>query len=155
MNLRPSATSADKSLMTLAIPSKLYSQITTHLQAAYPSEGAGLLLGNANGDSKIAKSVLPFANKFESGEQYHRYLITAQDMLKGETEAEKLGLDVIGVFHSHPDHPAQASEYDREHALPWYSYLIVSVQNGQAAQARCWVLADDRGKFIEEEVEVA
>ncbi len=141
--------------MPLTIPTGLYTQIVTHLQTAYPSEGAGLLLGNANGDGKTVQSILPFANKFESGEQYHRYLITGEDMLKGETEAEKLGLDVIGVFHSHPDHPAQASEYDREHALPWYSYLIVPVQNGQAAQARCWVLADDREKFIEEEVETA
>ncbi len=140
--------------MPLTIPTGLYTQIVTHLQAAYPGEGAGLLLGNTNGDSKTVQSVLPFANKFESGEQYHRYLIAAQDMLKGETEAAKLGLDVIGVCHSHPDHPAQASEYDREHALPWYSYLIVSVQNGQAAQAQCWVLADDRGKFIEEAIHV-
>lgn len=139
----------------LTISDDLYAQIAAHLQTAYPNEGAGLLFGKAIGDSKTVQSILPFANKFESGEQYHRYLITAQDMLKGETEAEKLGLDVIGVFHSHPDHSAQASEYDREHALPWYSYLIVSVQNGQAAQARCWVLADDRGKFIEEEVETA
>ena len=141
--------------MTLAIPSELYSQITAHLQAAYPNEGAGLLLGSENGDSKTVRSILPFANQFESGEQYHRYLITGEDMLKGETEAEKLGLDVIGVFHSHPDHPAQASEYDREHALPWYSYLIVSVLKGQVADARSWVLTDDRERFIEEEVEVA
>ena len=141
--------------MTLAIPSALYSQITAHLQAAYPSEGAGLLLGEADGARKTVKAIRPFVNKFESGEQYHRYLITGEDMLKGETEAEKLGLDVIGVFHSHPDHPAQASEYDREHALPWYSYLIVPVLKGQVADARSWVLTDDRGKFIEEEVETA
>ena len=138
--------------MTLAIPSKLYSQITAHLQAAYPNEGAGLLLGEADGAGKTVKAIRPFANKFESGEQYHRYLITGEDMLKGETEAEKLGLDVIGIFHSHPDHPAQASEYDREHALPWYSYLIVSVLKGQVADARSWVLTDDRERFIEETI---
>src|SRR3972149_2293005 len=139
--------------MSLTISTTLYNQLAAHLLAAYPSEGAGLLLGSENGDSKPVRSILPFANQFESGEQYHRYLITGEDMLKGETEAEKLGLDVIGVFHSHPDHPAQASEYDREHALPWYSYLIVSVQNSTAAQARGWVLADDRGKVVEGEVE--
>lgn len=138
--------------MSLTISTARYNQLVTHLQAAYPSEGAGLLLGEADGAGKTVKAILPFANKFESGEQHHRYLITGEDMLKGETEAEKLGLDVIGVFHSHPDHPAQASEYDRDHALPWYSYLIVSVQNGTAAEARCWVLADDRGKYIEEEI---
>ncbi len=140
--------------MTLVIPSELYSQITNHLQAAYPGEGAGLLIGETDGTHKTVKAILPFANKFESGEQYHRYLITGEDMLKGETEAETLGLDVIGVFHSHPDHPAQASEYDREHALPWYSYLIVPVLKGQVADARSWVLTDDRGKFIEETIHV-
>jgi len=141
--------------MTLLIPSNLYSQISNHLQAAYPNEGAGILLGAANGDGKTVKAIKPFVNKFESGEQYHRYLIAAQDMLDGETEAERLGLDVVGVFHSHPDHPAQASEYDREYALPWYSYLIVSVQEGRAADARSWVLSDDRTKFNEERIETA
>src|SRR3972149_2336452 len=124
--------------MSLTISTTLYNQLAAHLLAAYPSEGAGLLLGNANGDGKTVQSILPFANKFESGEQYHRYLITGEDMLKGETEAENLGLDVIGVFHSHPDHPAQASEYDREFALPWYSYLIVAVPKGSAADAHAW-----------------
>jgi proteasome lid subunit RPN8/RPN11 len=140
--------------MTLHISSDIYAQITAHLQAAYPNEGAGILIGRGNGDGKTVQAIKPFGNKFESAEQYHRYLITAQDMLDGETEADRLGLDVIGVFHSHPDHPAQASEYDREYALPWYSYLIVSVQKGQAADARSWVLTDDRTKFNEEAVEV-
>jgi proteasome lid subunit RPN8/RPN11 len=136
----------------LTISSGLYSQITAHLQAAYPNEGAGLLLGHADGVGKVVKAVLPFPNQFEAGEQYHRYLIAAEDMLNGELEAEKLGLDVVGVFHSHPDHPAQASEYDREQALPWYSYLIVSVQGGRAVHARSWVLSDEREKFIEEKI---
>ncbi len=141
--------------MTLSLSQDIYSQITAHLQAAYPNEGAGVLLGSPDGDGKTVKAIKPFGNNFESGEQYHRYLITAQDMLAGETEAERLGLDVVGIFHAHPDHPAQASEYDREYALPWYSYLIVSVQKGKAAYAQSWVLSDDRKKFNEEKVEVA
>ena len=150
--------------MTLIIASDAYARITAHLQAAYPNEGVGLLLGHAGGaspDLKTAKAVLPLPNRFEAGEQHHRYLITAQDMLNGENEASRLGLDVIGVFHSHPDHPAQASEYDREFALPWYSYLIVSLRDGSqsvpkgsAADARAWVLADDRSRFVEEEFKI-
>lgn len=140
--------------MTLHIPDVLYDDIVVHLQAAYPHEGAGILLGAANGADKTVKVIRPFANKFESGERYHRYLITAEDMLEGEMEAERLGLDVIGVFHSHPDHASQASEYDREYALPWYSYLIVSVQHGKAADSRAWVLADNRTHFQEETVNI-
>ena len=140
--------------MSLIIPTNLYSTIIAHLESAYPNEGAGLLLGNVNGNDKTVKHILKFENKFEAVEQYHRYLISAEDMFRGETEAEKLGADVIGVFHSHPDHPSQASEYDREHALPWYSYLIVSVEKGKASTAQSWLLSDDRKKFVEEGVEL-
>ncbi len=132
--------------------------IIDHLRAAYPNEGAGLLFGNSDGASphsrKTARAILPLPNRFEEGEQYHRYLITARDMLDGEMEAARLGLDVIGVFHSHPDHPALASEYDREMALPWYSYLIVSVHSGSPADARAWVLSDDRSQFVEDEFKI-
>ncbi len=138
--------------MSLIIPTNHYSSIIDHLESAYPNEGAGLLLGSANENAKTVKSILKFENKFEAGEQYHRYLISAEDMFKGEMEAEKLGMDVIGVFHSHPDHPSQASEYDREYAVPWYSYLIVSVQKGIASTAQSWLLSDDRIKFIEEKL---
>ena len=144
--------------MTLIISSDVYARVTAHLQAAYPNEGVGLLLGRADGAypdlRKTAQAVLALPNRFEASEQHHRYLVTAQDMLDGENEAARLGLDVIGVFHSHPDHPAQASEYDREFALPWYSYLIVSVRNGSAADARAWVLADDRSQFVNEEFKI-
>lgn len=141
--------------MTLKLTNSIYQQIAAHLQAAYPNEGAGILIGSGDNASKLVQAIKPFINNFESGEQYHRYLITAKDMLDGEMEAEKLGLDVVGVFHSHPDHPAIASEYDREYALPWYSYLIVSVQKGAAADKKSWLLSDDRAKFNEESVEIA
>lgn len=138
----------------LVIASYTFTQVTGHLGAAYPNEGAGLLLGTADGVlpnvRKTALAILPLANRFEEGEQYHRYLITARDMLDGEAEAERLGMDVIGVYHSHPDHPSAPSDYDREHALPWYSYLIVSVQNSAPSDSRAWVLSDDRSQFIEE-----
>jgi proteasome lid subunit RPN8/RPN11 len=75
-------------------------------------------------------------------------------MRAGENAAEKHALDVIGVFHSHPDHPALPSDYDREQALPWWSYLIVSVQETGADVARSWLLADDRTRFIEERVHI-
>ncbi len=144
--------------MALIIPPDTYAPLIAHLQTAYPNEGAGLLLGRADGADPAVRRVeriLPLANRFEPGEQYHRYLITAQDMLDGETEAERLGLDVVGVFHSHPDHPARASEYDREHALPWYSYLIVSIQQGKPAEARVWMLAEDRSRFLEQELTIS
>lgn len=140
--------------MSLIVPPTLYDQLTAHLSAAYPNEGAGLLLGEAHGDDRQVRAVLTFENQFAADEQYHRYLLTAEDMLRGEEQAEALGLDVLGVFHSHPDHPSVASEYDREYALPWYSYLIVSVRGGQPTTAQSWRLTDDRQRFDEEPVSI-
>ena len=138
--------------MALKLTSALYNEIAAHLRAAYPNEGAGILIGRETKAGKQARIVVPFENKFATDQQHHRYLITAEDMRDGETAADENGLDVLGVYHSHPDHPAEPSGFDRANAWPWYSYLIISVQNHNPETARCWQLADDRSKFNEEEL---
>ena len=138
--------------MALKISISLYYDITSHLVKSYPNEGAGILIGQLNPTGKQARTIMPFQNKFAVDQQHHRYLITAEDMQDGERAAEENGLDVLGVYHSHPDHPAEPSRYDRVNAWPWYSYLIISVQNHVPGTARCWRLADDRSKFNEEEL---
>ena len=140
--------------MNLKLEAALYRQITAHLCAAYPKEAAGLLLGTAAGASWDASRMLPLTNKFAHAEQYHRYLITAEDMLEGEDHAATFGLDVVGVFHSHPDSAPQPSEYDCQHALPWYLYLIVSITAGEPASARAWQLREDRSDFTEAVLEI-
>ena len=140
--------------MTLNLPVHLQNEINAHLREAYPNEGAGLLLGSENNGSKQVSRIILFENKFAADEQRTRYLITAEDMLQGEIQSEDYQMDVVGIFHSHPDHPAVPSEYDREYALPWYTYLIVSVQQGNPAAARCWRLAEDRSHFNEEKLTV-
>jgi len=130
-------------------------EMEAHLEAAYPNEGAGLLLGTANGADKHITAVLPLENRWEGREQHRRFLLGPQDMLRGEQEAARRGLDVIGIFHSHPDHPAEPSGFDRDWALPWYSYLITTVAQGQATQHRAWVLKDDRSGYDEEELRIA
>ena len=100
------------------------------------------------------RAVLTLENRWEGAEQYHRFLLTPQDMLRGEQEAARQGLDVIGIFHSHPDHPAEPSGFDRDWALPWYSYLITTVAHGRAARSRAWQLQDDRSGYIEERLAV-
>jgi proteasome lid subunit RPN8/RPN11 len=128
-------------------------KIQAHGESAYPNEGAGLLLGQAAEGNKTVVDILPLNNEWESGEQYHRYLITPQDMLRGENEAARRGLDVIGIFHSHPDHVAEPSAMDRDWALPWFSYIITSVQKAQAVVSRSWLLRDDRTAFDEENIQ--
>ena len=141
--------------MSLHLSSELLSQIHRHGEAAYPEEGAGLLLGAANGDHKQVEAILSLSNAREDSARHNRYLLTPQDYLRGEQEAARLGLDVLGVFHSHPDHPNRPSEFDREWAMPWFSYVITSVQAGVAAGSRSWLLSDDRQAFNEERIQVA
>ncbi len=140
--------------MSLLISSDLMTQVYAHGERAYPEEGAGFLLGSENGDGKQVKAVLPVTNSREAGARHNRYLLTSQDYLHGEQEAARRGLDVLGVFHSHPDHPDRPSEFDREWALPWFSYIITSVQNGSAVASRSWLLDEDRSAFHEETIEI-
>jgi len=145
----------ERSLSTIIeITSDILRQIHAHGESVYPEEGAGLLLGAADGDRKRVSMMMGLSNAREQAARHNRYLITPQDMLRGEQEALRLGLDVLGVFHSHPDHPNLPSDFDREWAMPWYSYMITSVQAGQAVESRSWRLEEDRSAFFEEQIQV-
>jgi proteasome lid subunit RPN8/RPN11 len=138
----------------LTLDDRLLRALAAHGEAAYPNEGAGLLLGRAEAGRKTVMDLLPVGNQWDAAEQYHRYMITPADMLRAETEAARRGLDVIGVFHSHPDHVAEPSVFDRDWALPWYSYIITSIRQARAVESRSWLLRDDRSGFDEEPVQV-
>jgi proteasome lid subunit RPN8/RPN11 len=126
------------------------SEIRTHLENAYPEEGAGFLLGLVDDDDRLVQVILPVGNAREGAARNNRYLITPQDTYKAELEAEAQDLEVLGVFHSHPDVANVPSEFDREWALPWYSYIIARVDKGVAVSIRSWRLSDDRSVFSEE-----
>ena len=134
----------------LVISQELLSQIHTHGEQAYPEEGAGFLIG----DEGNVQNILPLDNAREDGARHNRFLITPEDYLQAELTADKLGLSLIGVFHSHPDHPNWPSEYDREWAQPFFSYIITTVNEGKAIESRSWRLLEDRSKFEEEKIEV-
>ena len=141
-------------MTTLEIPGVILSQIHAHGERAYPEEGAGLLLGKIDGGHKRVVSILSLSNARENAARHNRYLFSPQDYMSGESEAERLGLELIGVFHSHPDHPNRPSEFDREWAWPSLSYLITSVQTRRAVESRAWRLVEDRSKFEEEQIVV-
>ena len=140
--------------MKLEIDQEALVKIHAHGETAYPDEGAGILLGEVNGDRRYVRDILPIDNAREAEARHNRYLITPQDMLAAETTASRLELDVIGIFHSHPDHPNEPSKFDRDWAMPWYSYVITSVMRGQATESRSWRLLDDRSSFVEEQIQV-
>jgi len=127
--------------------------VHTHLCRAYPEEGCGVMLGReSNGDREVER-VIGFDNVREDS-RTNRYLIAPEQFLRAEREARAAGLDVIGFFHSHPDHPSRPSAFDLEHAWPWYSYLIVSVEQGTVSDAHSWRLAEDRSRFEPEDLEL-
>lgn len=134
----------------LEITQAILTEIHAHGENAYPEEGAGFLLGSADGELRQVIAILGLSNAREDTARHNRYLLTPQDYLRGEQEGERQGLVVLGVFHSHPNHPNRPSEYDREWAMPWFSYLITSVQAGRSAESRAWRLVEDRTEFVEE-----
>ena len=126
--------------------------IRRHGEAAYPEECCGFLLGRTGGSSTAVERVVPVDNERQDS-RHNRFLIHPETVLAAHKEARGLGLDVVGYYHSHPDHPAQPSEFDREHAWPGLSYVIVAVRSGKAEEARSWRLSDDRARFEEEEMQ--
>ncbi len=134
----------------IELPRSLQGRIHEQLQGTYPNEGGGFLLGRQDGEAVTIVDVHPVENVFETEEQHHRYAMTPQDWARMEDEADARGLALVGYYHSHPDHPAVPSEYDRAHALPNFVYIIVSVRGGQAAETRAWRLTDDRTVFDEQ-----
>jgi proteasome lid subunit RPN8/RPN11 len=136
----------------IVLPGHLLEEIRSQGAKAYPEECCGALVGKAEGARKIVRMTRPFANgNAESRER--RYYVGPDAYREAEAWAKTQGLDVIGIYHSHPDHPARPSEFDREHAWPWYSYVIVSVEQGNPKDLTSWVLTEDRDRFDSEELE--
>lgn len=125
-------------------------QIKEHAQKDYPYECCGILLGKFENGEKTVTQVLEIVNEKEDENKHNRYLIPSSKILETELYAIKNGLDIVGFYHSHPDHSAIPSAYDVEHALPVYSYLIVSVYDAKAVDFTISVLSTDRAKFEKE-----
>jgi len=129
-------------------------EISRHGERDYPHECCGLLLGRFAGDGgKHLVETYPISNAREEAARHHRSLILPEELMRGERYAREKGLDVLGNYHSHPDHPAVPSQYDLEHAWPTWSYIIVSVRAGESADLRSWEMQPDRSRFDEEEIE--
>ena len=133
--------------MNVTISSILQRDIIGQMEAAYPNEGGGFVLGQLEDGGVTIRDIMQVENTFADEEQHHRYAMTPQDWMRLEDEAEERGLSLIGYYHSHPDSPAIPSEYDREHALPNFVYVITSVMMATAADMRVWRLRADRSAF--------
>jgi proteasome lid subunit RPN8/RPN11 len=125
--------------------------IRDHGAHGYPNEACGAMLGLDREQEREVRALFPLVNRRDDSPR-NRFSVTAEDVRGAERAAAQQGLELIGWYHSHPDHPARPSDFDREHAWPWYSYVIVSVTTGQPQDLTSWRLADDRSHFLPEEI---
>ena len=148
----------------LKLSPEIAERIRKHGAETYPHECCGALLGR-DADAAAAGSsgrseqtppreileLFPLVNRRDDSPR-NRFSVTSDDVRAAEKAARQQGLDVVGWYHSHPDHPAEPSQYDRDHAWPWYSYIIVSVANGKPQDMTSWRLCDDRTEFAGEDI---
>ncbi len=139
--------------MTLVLPAALMEQIRRQAEETYPHECCGFLLGGQENGSRLISEIRRQPNERAESRE-NRFLITPGQFRDAERHARKAGLLMLGIYHSHPDSPARPSEYDRDHAWPWYSYLILSVGRGVAGESRAWQLREDRSGFDPHEIVV-
>ena len=136
----------------LKVDKELVRRIEAHGIETYPHECCGALLGLDSGGARKVTDLVPLANRRDDSPR-NRFEVTPEDVLLAEKTARDKKVDVIGWYHSHPDAPARPSEYDRSHAWPWYSYIIVSVQKGEPKEMTSWRLQDDRLAYDAEAIE--
>jgi proteasome lid subunit RPN8/RPN11 len=135
------------------ISQELLRQIHAHGVETYPHECCGALLGREEDAGREVLDLLPLANRRDDSPR-NRFEVTPDDVRLAEKTARDKRLELIGWYHSHPDAPARPSEYDRDHAWPWYSYIIVSVQKGEPKDTTSWRLQDDRAAYDPEAIEI-
>jgi proteasome lid subunit RPN8/RPN11 len=139
--------------LALTIHEELVRRIEAHGHETYPHECCGALLGRDDNGTREVLELLPLPNRRNDSPR-NRFELAPDDVRLAEKTAREKQLDLLGWYHSHPDAPARPSEFDREHAWPWYSYIIVSVREGDAREMKSWRLQDDRSAYSAETIEI-
>jgi proteasome lid subunit RPN8/RPN11 len=135
----------------IIIVAQAFESMKADLEQAYPDEGCGFLFG-AESDVRRIDHIMQMDNTRDENRR-RRFEISPGDYLRAERYALEHDTQLLGVYHSHPDHPARPSDYDLERAVPYFSYLIMSVTHGRGGELRSWQL-DAGGQFLEEPLEV-
>lgn len=129
-----------------------WAQMVEHARAVYPNECCGAMLGASSNGTKLVTSAMRLENAHQ-GSQAARYELRAEDLLKADAEARKRKLDVIGIYHSHPDCDAYFSETDLKNSCPWYSFVVLSIKQGEFDHANSWLPDADQTAAAKEELE--
>lgn len=120
-------------------------------EAAYPYEGCGILVGRPGSPSEVAELRPGHNLRGPEDRARDRYILDPADILRAQRQADGAGLDIVGFWHTHPDHPSSPSQYDADHAWAGYVYVIISVQAGRAASERGWILETETPPVFREE----
>ena len=138
----------------ILLPASVEAHMLEEARRGYPNEICGVLLGTPGEPRTVA--VAHAARNLNTERARDRYLLDPQDFLAADRRARAIGVEVIGFYHSHPDHPARPSETDRQHAAPWpgYSHIVISVVGGTDCMLKSFVLVEESQQFVEEEVRV-
>ena len=136
----------------LCIDDSKFRDIENQAKKSYPNECCGLLIGMNTSEKKVVE-VRP-AQNWNTERSHDRYVIERKEFEKIDKEAVKKGFQIIGVYHSHPDHPAIPSAYDTEHACSWFSYIIVAVEKGETTDIKSWIFNEEKKQFEEEKISV-
>ncbi len=143
--------------IVLHISEAIKRQIEAEGVAAFPSECCGILIGrDLAGGERIVERLAPMKNAFDASEQYHRFTIDPRAQIEAEKSADAEGKMLLGYYHSHPNHPARPSEYDRQNMPPFsfYSQVIVSIMEGKPADMTCWYLDEETEQFAQTRIVV-
>ena len=135
----------------IEIEAKPWQAILLHAERTYPNECCGAMLGHITGETKIVSEAIPLENAF-AGEQGERYELLPEDLLQADKTARARGLDLIGIFHSHPDCDAYFSQTDLKNSCPWYSFVVLSIHRGKFDHANSFLPDMDQTEAAKEEL---
>lgn len=135
----------------IEIESEPWQIMVRHAERVYPNECCGAMLGRTQNGTKLVTEAIALENAW-AGEQGDRYELRPEDLLQADREARSRGLDLIGIFHSHPDCDAYFSETDLKNSCPWYSFVVLSVQKGQFDHAKSFLPDPDQTRADAEEL---
>ncbi|MGA2136381.1 MAG: M67 family metallopeptidase [Bryobacteraceae bacterium] len=135
----------------IRIDADAWRQMVAHACATYPNECCGAMLGVIGGESKTVQVSLALENAYE-GAQTARYELRPQDLLRADREARSRKLDLIGIYHSHPDCDAYFSETDLKNSCPWYSFVVLSIRGGVFDHANSWLPDAEQSRAEREEL---
>jgi proteasome lid subunit RPN8/RPN11 len=135
----------------IRIETEPWQAMVAHARHTYPNECCGAMLGTIDGDRKMVSEAIALENAYE-GEQAARYELRPEDLLAADKAARSRGMDLIGIYHSHPDCDAYFSTTDLKNSCPWYSFVVLSIQKGEFDHANSWLPNMDQTAADKEEL---